>query len=137
MNRTTLACVLACIGVALASAASASASMMHPTIGAKLTGMGHSGVVNLTANTSTGDLCWTFDLMATGLTGASIRDAGGMRVVSLGSMYETKGCTMVSKMVLDELESKPGAYRVWVNTKSMAGDIRGTLFAGMAHAAKM
>ena len=137
MHRTTIATALACTAAALGTAAGAGASMMHPTLGAKLAGMGHSGVVNLTASTAKGNLCWSFDLAASGLTGASIRDAAGMTVVKLGSMYRATGCTMVSTMALDQLESKPGSYRVWVDTRSMAGDIRGTLFAGMAHASHM
>jgi len=137
MHRTKISTALAASAIALGTAAGAGASMMHPTLGAKLAGMGHSGVVNLTASSTKGDVCWTFDLMASGLTGASIRDAAGMTLVKLGSMYATKGCVMVSKMALDELESKPGAYHVWVDTKSMAGDIRGTLSAGMAHASHM
>lgn len=137
MNRTAVVTAITCLGISLGASASASASMMHPTLGAKLAGMGHSGVVNLTASTAKGDICWTFDLMATGLSGASIRTGTGMTVVKLGSMYATKGCTMVSAMKLDEIESKPGSYHVWVDTKSTAGDIRGTLFAGMAHASHM
>jgi hypothetical protein len=137
MHRTTIAAALACTAVAVGTTAGASASMMHPTLGAKLAGMGHSGVVNLTASTTKGSLCWSFELPASGLTSASIRDGAGMTVVKLGSMYQAKGCAMVSTMTLDQLESKPGSYRVWVDTHAMAGDIRGTLFAGMAHASHM
>lgn len=125
-------------GIAAAAAAGvASAAMMHPVLGARLSGMGESGVVNLTANTTKSELCWTFDVMAKGLTGASIRDAAGMSVANLGAMYRAKGCAMVSKMVLDEVETKPGAYHVWLATKNHPGDLRGTLFAGMAHATHM
>ena len=118
-------------------AGSAGAATMHPELGARLSGMGMQGVVNLTSNTTTHKLCWSFDLMAHGLTGASVRDAGGMALVQLGSMYASKGCVMASAMTLDELETKPGAYRVWVDTKNHPGDLRGTLFAGMASSSHM
>ena len=95
------------------------------------------GTVDLTSNATKGQLCWNFDIMASGLTGASIRDAGGMKLATLGTMYTKKGCTMVEKMALDELESKPGAYVVWVDTKGHPGDLRGTLYAGMADMAHM
>jgi hypothetical protein len=75
--------------------------------------------------------------MASGLTGASVRAASGMALVQLGSMYSSKGCVTASTMTLDELETKPGDYRVWVNTKNHPGDLRGTLFAGMASSSNM
>ena len=50
---------------------------MHPTLGAKLSGMGEHGVVNLQSNATNGQLCWTFDVMTDGVTGASIRDTPG------------------------------------------------------------
>jgi hypothetical protein len=131
MHRTTIATLAAGLTAAL-TCAGAGAAMMHPELGAKLAGMGESGIVNLTANTTTNKLCWTFDLPMVAATGASIRDAAGMRVAALGSMYAAKGCTSSSAMVLDELETKPGAYHVWVDTKNHPGDLRGTLFAGMA-----
>jgi hypothetical protein len=31
------------------------------------------------------------------------------------------------------LEAKPATYSVWVNTKAHQGELRGALFAGMAH----
>jgi len=128
----TTAALTAALGCGAASAA-----MMHPELGAKLSGMGMSGVVNLQSNTTKDQLCWTFTLAASGITGASIRDAAGMSVVKLGSMYTKKGCATASKMALDELESKPGSYHVWVDTKDHPGDLRGTLFAGMAEMAHM
>ncbi|MGD5339931.1 hypothetical protein QUS67_22620, partial [Xanthomonas citri pv. citri] len=69
---------------ALVLAGSALADTMHPTLGAKLTGMGEHGVVNLQAKN--GHLCWTFDVPTKGITGASIRDTHGMVVAKLGSM---------------------------------------------------
>ena len=60
-----------------------------------------------------------------------------MVVAKLGPSYSAKGCAMVSKMALDVIESKPASYRVWVDTKGHPGDLRGTLFAGMAHMSSM
>ena len=118
----------ACVFVAAASGA-----MMHPVLAAKLTGMGEHGVVNLQSNASKGQLCWTFDVMASGLTGASIRDSGGMVVAKLGPAYKAKSCATVSAKALDLIESKPASYKVWVDTKAHMGELRGTLFSGMAH----
>ena len=123
--------------VAALAGGTASAAMMHPELGAHLAGMGEKGVVNLTLNTSTRKLCWSFDVSAKGLTGASIRDGAGMSVAALGSSYTQKGCAAASTMALDELESKPASFRVWVDTKGHPGDLRGTLFAGMASMAHM
>ena len=36
-------------------------------------------------------------------------------------------------MTLEHLESTPATYSVWVDTKGHPGDLRGKLFAGMAH----
>ncbi len=62
-----------------------------------------------------------------------MRDSHGMKVAELGMHYTAKGCDATSKKALDLLETKPGAYRVWVDTKAHPGDLRGKLFAGMAH----
>ena len=48
-----------------------------------------------------------------------------------------KSCAIVSKQALAMIESKPGAYKVWVDTKALMGELRGTLSAGMAHMAGM
>ena len=56
-----------------------------------------------------------------------------MTVARLGHMYSAKGCAMVAKKALRMIESKPGSYWVWVATKGHPGDLRGKLFAGMAH----
>src|SRR5579871_2189907 len=74
--------------------AAAQADTMHPELGAKLAGMGEHGVVNFQVKTH--DLCWTFDVATTGITGASIRDSAGMLVAKLGSTYSAKSCAMVS-----------------------------------------
>ena len=47
--------------------------------------------------------------------------------------YTKKGCTTAGEMTLEHLESTPAKYSVWINTKAHPGDLRGTLFAGMAH----
>jgi hypothetical protein len=117
----------------LATASLAFAGMMHPTLGARLSGMGEHGIVNLHSHASKGQLCWKFQLSAMHLTAATIRDKSGMIVAHLGHMYSAKGCAMESKMTLKAIEEKPGAYRVWVATAGHPGELRGKLFAGMAH----
>jgi hypothetical protein len=136
MSARWLVTTAALLGAVLGCAA-ASGAAMHPVLGARLSGMGEKGVVNLQSEASKGRLCWSFDLSASGVTGASIRDRAGMTVARLGSMYAAKGCAAVSAMALEELDSKPGSYRVWVDTKNRVGDLRGTLFLGMATMAHM
>lgn len=119
--------------LAAGAAALALATPMHPHLGAKLSGMGEHGIVNLTLEASKGKICWTFDVPTKGITGASVRDSHGMKVAELGMHYSAKGCDAASKKAITLLETKPGAYRVWVDTKGHPGDLRGTLFAGMAH----
>jgi hypothetical protein len=109
------------------------ADTMHPQLGAKLAGMGEHGIVNLQSNAAKGKLCWTFELTTKGITGASIRDAHGMKVAELGMHYAAKSCDAVSKTALDLIEAKPASYWVWVDTKGHPGELRGKLFAGMAH----
>lgn len=126
----TLAALAAALGIGVAAAG---ADTMHPELGAKLAGMGDHGIVNFQSHATTGKLCWTFELSSKQLTGASIRDAHGMIVAKLGSRYSAKGCAQVSKKALELIESKPHLYDVWVGTKGHPGDLRGMLFAGMAH----
>ena len=45
-------------------------------------------------------------------------------------------CAAVPMKALEMIETKPGSYRVWVDTKGHPGELRGALFAGMAHNAK-
>lgn len=118
---------------ALAVVPLATAGMMHPQLGAHLSGMGETGVVNLTAHSSTHQLCWKFQLHVMHPLGATVRNKSGTTVVHLGHMYRAKGCAMVPKMSLQLIEEKPGHYWVWVATKGHPGDLRGKLFAGMAH----
>jgi hypothetical protein len=120
-------------GALLLGGGAALANTMHPVLGAKLNGMGEHGIVNLQSNATKGQLCWTFEVSAKGLTGASVRDSAGMVVARLGTGYKAKSCTTVSSKSLGLIESKPGSYLVWLDTKGHPGDLRGKLFAGMAH----
>jgi hypothetical protein len=124
-------------GAALALAAPtafAGTSGMHPELGARLAGMGEHGVVNLQVKTKSAQVCWTFDLPTTkGITGTSVRlGQKGVVLLRLGKTYAKKGCVKASAMTLEHLESKPGSYWVFVDTKGHSGDLRGKLFAGMA-----
>ena len=118
---------------ALVAVPVAAAGMMHPTLGAKLSGMGEHGIVNLQAHAAKHQLCWKFDLSMMHALSATVRDKSGMVVAHLGHMYRAKGCAMVLSKSLALIESKPGRYWVWVATKSHPGELRGKLFAGMAH----
>jgi hypothetical protein len=131
MRPKTIAAAVAT--AALLGGGSAALAAMHAELGAHLSGMGEKGVVNLQSQADKGKICWTFDLSASGLTGASIRDKAGMKVVELGMHYTAKGCDAAPKQALSMIEAKPGDYAVWVDTKGHPGDLRGKLFAGMAH----
>ena len=119
--------------VTLVAVPAATAGMMHPTLGARLSGMGEHGVVNLQAHASKHELCWKFELSTMHVLGATVRSSDRMIVVRLGHMYRAKGCAMVKAKSLALLESKPARYWVWVATKGHPGELRGRLFAGMAH----
>jgi hypothetical protein len=123
----------AATAAALAVVPFATAGVMHPELGAHLSGMGETGVVNLTAHSKTHRLCWTFQLHTMHVLRATVRDKDGMKVANLGHMYRAKGCAMVPKMSLQLIEENPGHYWVWVATKGHPGDLRGRLHAGMAH----
>ena len=118
---------------ALAAVPVAAAGMMHPTLGARLSGMGEHGIVNLQAHATKNQLCWKFELHVMHPLAATVRDKSAMIVARLGHMYSAKGCAMVPKQSLALLETKPGNYWVWVATKGHPGELRGKLFAGMAH----
>ena len=118
---------------ALAVVPPATAGMLHPELGARLSGMGETGVVNLTAHMNTHRLCWTFRLHVMHAAAATVRDRHGMVVARLGHRYRAQGCAMVPKQSLDLLETRPGRYWVWVATKGHPGELRGRLHAGMAH----
>ena len=120
--------------VGFAGSAPAALAGMHPQLAARLAGMGEHGIVNLNVNAKGKKLCWTFDVPTKGITGAAIHTrANGTILVRLGTTYTKKGCTTASEMTLEHLESAPGKYSVWIDTKGHPGDLRGTLFAGMAH----
>jgi len=131
MNTTRS--ILAIAGAALVLSGAALADTMHPKLAARLSGMGEHGIVNLQSQSAKGRLCWTFELGTKGITGASIRDAHGMIVAKLGTVYRPKACANVATKALNLIESKPRSYWVWVDTKGHPGDLRGRLFAGMAH----
>lgn len=131
-SRTVIVAGLAA-ATALATASLALAGMMHPTLGAHLSGMGEHGIVNLQSHESKGQLCWKFQLSVMHVTDATVRDKSGMIVAHLGHMYSPHGCAMVSKMALQSIEEKPSSYWVWVATAKHPGELRGKLFAGMAH----
>lgn len=133
MRPKNIAVAVAASAALLLGVGAALADTMHPQLGAKLSGMGEHGIVNLQSHAAKGKLCWTFELTTKGITSASIRDAHGMKVAELGMHYTAKGCDAVAKKALDLLEAKPAAYRIWVDTKGHPGELRGTLFAGMAH----
>ena len=136
LSRVALRISLAA-GAALAlavPAALAGTAGMHSRLAARLAGMGEHGVVNLQADANAKKLCWTFDLPSTkGITGASIHTGQkGVVLVRLGTNYSKKGCAKAPEMALEHLETTPGKYWVWVDTK-IPGDLRGKLFAGAAH----
>ena len=127
---------LLCGGVAVALTAVAGpafANTMHPELGARLSGMGEHGIVNLTLKAAHHDICWTFDIPTKGVTAASVRDSHGMVVAKLGTSYTKKGCAMVPAKAISTIEAAPAKYRVWVDTKAHPGELRGVLFVGMAH----
>jgi len=124
------------IAVALVvSVPAALAAAMHPVVGAHLSGMGQHGVVNLHVHSKSGQVCWAFELPTTkNVTGASIHvGSKGALVVRLGKTYTAKGCTKVDPMIAEHLETKPGSYWVFVDTKGHPGELRGKLVGGMVH----
>jgi hypothetical protein len=131
--RSKLLVAVAALAATLAVASVAAAGMMHPRLAAHLSGMGEHGIVNFRSHETKGQLCWTFDVHLMHATGATIRDAHGMIVAHLGKKYKAKGCAMVGKKALQLVEAKPKHYRVWIATKGHPGELRGSLFAGMAH----
>jgi hypothetical protein len=132
MRSKRIAAAVVC-GAALAVAPVAAAGMLHPTLGAHLSGMGEHGIANLQAHAAKNRLCWKFELSVMHVVGATVRDKSGMTVARLGHMYRAKGCTTVTKTALHKIEANPSHYWVWVATKGHPGELRGKLFAGMAH----
>jgi hypothetical protein len=121
------------LGAVALGAGAAQADTMHPNLAARLSGMGEHGIVNLQPDATKGRICWTFDVSTKGITGASIRDTAGMVVTKLGTMFHSKACAAASSKALGLIDMKPGSYAVWLDTKGHPGDLRGKLFAGMAH----
>ena len=130
LQRLAAAAVAA---AALAVVPLATAGMMHPELGARLSGMGDHGIVNLQAHALKHELCWKFELSTMHVVGATVRASDGMIVAHLGHMYRAKGCAMVKAKSLVLIESTPRRYWVWVATKDHPGELRGRLQAGMAH----
>jgi len=131
--RLLLAPLAVLVALGTSTVANATIRAMHSHLGAHLSGMGEHGIVNLTSQASKGKLCWTFDVPTKGVVGATIRDANGMTVAELGMHYTAKGCDAVKTKSLELIETTPSKYSVWVATKGHPGDLRGKLFAGMAH----
>jgi hypothetical protein len=134
MRRRTMT-LAAVAGATLALAATgASASVMTAKLGATLSGMGEHGTVNLQVSSSSGKLCWAFDIPTVkSPTRATIQTGhSSTTLLELGMDYTKSGCAKESAMTLEHLEAKPGAYSVWVDTKAHTGEVRGTLSAGMA-----
>jgi hypothetical protein len=132
-SRALLVSVVVLVALVASATATATIRGMHPHLAARLSGMGEHGIVNLTSTVAKGKLCWRFDVPTKGVLRASIRDAHGMKVAELGMHYTAKGCRKVAKAALRRLEAHPARYRVWIDTKGHPGDLRGKLFAGMAH----
>ena len=135
MTRKLAALLTATAAAVALASTGASAATMHSKLGARLSGMGEHGVANLTATTSTGKLCWKFDVPTLkGATRATIHTGkNGKVLVVLGMHYTKSGCAKTSAMALEHLETKPTAYSLWIDTKGHPGDLRGMLFAGTAH----
>jgi hypothetical protein len=135
MRHRLIAAAAALAATLALTVSGAFAAMMHPQLGARLAGMGDHGVVNLAITASSGKICWTFDtptLKAPTL--ASIHSGqSGATLLELGMHYTKSGCEKEPAMTLEHLEAKPASYSVWVDTKGHPGDVRGVLFAGMAH----
>lgn len=126
--------IVAAVASAIALAApAASASTMSPHLAAHLAGMGEHGTVNL--QISSDKVCWTFDIPTVkSPTRATIHTGqSGAMLLELGMHYTKTGCEKEAPMTLEHLQAKPAAYSVWVDTKAHPGEVRGTLFAGMAH----
>ena len=134
-SRVALSTSLGAIA-AMAVIAPTAVAGMHSKLAARLAGMGEHGIVNITVDAKAKKLCWTFDLPTTkGITAASIHTGSkGAVLVRLGAKYARRGCTKgAAEMALEHLETTPGKYWVWIDTKGHPGDLRGKLFAGMAH----
>jgi hypothetical protein len=135
------------LAAAIAPAALALPSAMHPELGAKLAGkyeVPHGsptahGIVNVTLNAAAGKVCWTFELAGVAKPAFAHIHKGragtsGPVFIPFGKTYKAKGCTRASKQAIDAVESSPNGYYVNVhNAKYPNGVVRGQLVAGMVH----
>ena len=132
MQMKALVVAVAAAAVAI-GAGTARGDTMHPVLVEKLRRHGRARRRQLAVEGGEGPALLDVSLMTKGITGASVRDAPGMAVAKLGPAYKAKGCGAVPMKALNLIESKPASYTVWVDTKGHPGDLRGKLFAGMAH----
>jgi CHRD domain len=130
MRRKSFAGLAALAGALALSGAGAFASMMHSQLTAHLSGMGEHGTVELQVTSTTGKVCWTFNMPSVTATGASVHTGqNGTKLFELGMHYSQHGCMTESAMTLEHLEAAPGKYWVWVDTKGHMGELRGQLAA--------
>ena len=126
----TVAALTCALGLGVAAAPR---TRCTPSSGRSSSGMGEHGIVNFQSQRDEGAALLDVRRDDEGDHGRVDPRRAGMVVAKLGSAYKAKSCAMVAKKALDLIESKPGSYRVWVDTKGHLGELRGTLFAGMAH----
>ncbi len=128
----TTAALTAAFGCGAASAT------MHPELGAKLSGMGMSGVVNLQSNTTKDELCWTFTLAASGITGRLDPRRGGDvdRQARIDVRQEGLRDDLEDGTRRDRSDARL-LPRLGRHEELHPGDLRGTLFAGMAEMGHM
>ena len=122
-----------CVAALAIGSGAASAATMHPTLGAKLAGMGEHGVVNFTSSSGKGQLCWTFDVMTHGIT-----DRLDPRRLGHGRRQARPG--VQGKELRDGVEAGARADRVEARRlqglgrhEGPYGRAAGHPFAGMAH----
>ena len=92
----------AAAAAALALVPAATAGMMHPQLAAHLSGMGETGIVNLTAHSNTHRLCWKFQLHVMHPLGATVRDKHGM-IVAQGVLTARGGATSHAAVVARQI----------------------------------
>lgn len=130
MRRKSFAGLAALAGALALTGAGAAAAMMHSQLTAHVTGMGEHGTVNLHVTSAPGKVCWTFNMPMVKATAASVHTGqNGAKLFELGMHYSQHGCMAESAMTLEHLETTPGKYWVWVDTKGHMGELRGELGA--------
>jgi hypothetical protein len=92
------------------------------------------GEAKITLNTSSGKVCWKFEIKKIDgtPTAAHIHKGGkgvaGPVVIPFGTAYKAAGCTKASPKLVKAILANPGAYYVNVhNVKHPAGAIRSQL----------